>query len=43
MDGLLVPYGGSAAYSAGQDVVNAKFDTGFPPTARQHEMVLVNA
>jgi hypothetical protein len=36
-------YGGTAASSAGQDVVNAKFDTGFPPTARKYEVVLVNA
>jgi hypothetical protein len=36
-------YGGTAASSAGQDVVNAKFDTGFPPIARKYEVVLVNA
>jgi hypothetical protein len=35
-------YGGTTASSAGRDVVNAKFDTGFPPTARKYEVVLVN-
>jgi predicted RNA polymerase sigma factor len=33
MDRLPVSYGGTAASSTGQDVVNAKFHTGFPPTA----------
>jgi hypothetical protein len=42
MDGLPVSYAGTAASSAGQDVVNAKFDIGFPPTACQYEVVLVN-
>jgi len=28
-------YGDTAASSAVLDVVNAKFDTGFPPTARK--------
>jgi hypothetical protein len=36
-------YGGTTASSAGQEVVNAKFDTGFPPTTRKYEVVLVNA
>jgi hypothetical protein len=43
MDHLPVSYGDNAASSAGQDVVNAKFDIGFPPTARRYEVVLVNA
>ena len=42
MDRLPVSFGGTAASSAGQDVVNAKFDTGFPPTARKNAAVLVN-
>jgi hypothetical protein len=29
---------GTAASSAGQDVVNAKFDIGFLPTARKYEV-----
>ena len=40
MDRLPVSCGGTAA-SSGQDVVNAKFHTGIPPTADQSEMVLV--
>jgi hypothetical protein len=34
-----VSFGGTAASSAGQDVVNAKFDIGFRPTARKYERV----
>ena len=41
MDRLPVSYSGTAA-SSGQDVVNAKFHTGFPPTARKYEVILVN-
>jgi hypothetical protein len=43
MDRLPVSYGDTAASSAGQDVVNAKFDIGVPPTVRTYEVVLVNA
>jgi len=39
MDRLPVSYGGTAASSAGQDVVDAKFDIGFRPTARRYERV----
>jgi len=39
MDRLPVSFGGTAASSAGQDVVNAKLDIGFRPTARRYERV----
>jgi hypothetical protein len=33
----------AARFGSRLAVVNAKFDTGFPPTADQHEVVVVNA
>jgi hypothetical protein len=33
----------AARFGSRLAVVNAKFDTGFPPTATQYEVVLVNA
>jgi hypothetical protein len=33
----------AARFGSGLAVVNAKFDTGFPPTADQYEVVVVNA
>jgi tRNA A-37 threonylcarbamoyl transferase component Bud32 len=40
MDGLPVRTAAPPHPLPGRDVVNAKFDTGFPPTARKYEVVL---